>query len=88
MYLVLDIRLFIFVQMNFDNLRAIKLYANSFTHNFYRVDNILQQSVIYRGQRTAKIKLDYAELKSEFKINVYIEYIFCIMSRYLRKQIK
>jgi len=42
MYLVFDIRLFIFVQMNFNNLRAIEFYSNSFAHNFYRIDDVLQ----------------------------------------------
>lgn len=50
--LVLNIRLFIFVQMNFDNLRAVKLHTNSFAYNLYGVDNILQQSVVHRSQRT------------------------------------
>lgn len=73
-YLVFNVRLLIPVQMNFDNLRSIKLNSGTFADDLYRIHKILQQGIIYRSQRSASINviaLDLSNLQTN-NINMFL----------------
>lgn len=54
-YLVLNIRLLTFVQVNFYQLRSVQLFSDSFTHYLHRVNQVFQKCIVDGGKRAAGI---------------------------------